>query len=91
MTEQEIRAVFDELADVVCVLSEAARTTSQRSPASSTWNWPTSRGRRIVEAKIEPASRGFSRKCPRTDTHPTYMINIALTTEFAIPGGGAWW
>jgi len=19
------------------------------------------------------------------------MINIALTTEFAIPGGGAWW
>jgi hypothetical protein len=24
MTEQEIRAVFDKLADVVCVLSEAA-------------------------------------------------------------------
>jgi hypothetical protein len=28
--------------------------------------------------------------CPRPDTHLTYMINIALTTEFAIPGGGAW-
>ena len=27
--------------------------------------------------------------CPRVDTHLTYMINIVLTTEFAIPGGGA--
>jgi hypothetical protein len=27
--------------------------------------------------------------CPRTDTHLTYMIDIALTTEFAITVGGA--
>jgi hypothetical protein len=27
-------------------------------------------------------------KCPRTDTHLIYMIDIALTTEFAIAAGG---
>jgi hypothetical protein len=27
--------------------------------------------------------------CPRPDTHLTYMINIALTTEFALDAGGA--
>jgi hypothetical protein len=27
-------------------------------------------------------------KCPRLDTHLTYMIDIALTTEFAIHAGG---
>jgi hypothetical protein len=26
--------------------------------------------------------------CPGTDTHLTYMIDIALTTEFAITAGG---
>ena len=26
--------------------------------------------------------------CPRPDTHLTYMIDIALTTEFAITTGG---
>jgi hypothetical protein len=26
--------------------------------------------------------------CPRGDTHLTSMIDIALTTEFAITGGG---
>jgi len=25
--------------------------------------------------------------CPRSGTHLTYMIDIALTTEFAISGG----
>ena len=25
--------------------------------------------------------------CPRPDTHLKYMINIALTTEFALEGG----
>jgi hypothetical protein len=29
--------------------------------------------------------------CPRSDTHHTYTVNIALTTEFAIPVGGACW
>jgi hypothetical protein len=28
-------------------------------------------------------------KCPRLDAHLTYMINIALTTEFAITAGDA--
>jgi hypothetical protein len=27
--------------------------------------------------------------CPRTDSYLTYMIDIALTTEFAITAGGA--
>jgi len=27
--------------------------------------------------------------CPRTDRHLTYMIDIVLTTEFAIAAGGA--
>lgn len=27
--------------------------------------------------------------CPRTDTHLTYMIDIALNTEFAITADGA--
>jgi hypothetical protein len=26
--------------------------------------------------------------CPRTDSHLTYMINIALTTEFMLEVGG---
>jgi hypothetical protein len=26
--------------------------------------------------------------CPRLDTHLTYMINIVLTSEFAISAGG---
>ena len=25
--------------------------------------------------------------CPRSDTHLTYMIDIALTTEFVLDGG----
>jgi hypothetical protein len=27
--------------------------------------------------------------CPRSDTHLTYMIDIALTAEFALAAGGA--
>ena len=27
--------------------------------------------------------------CPRTDSHLTYMIDIALSTEFTIAAGGA--
>jgi len=27
--------------------------------------------------------------CPRADTHLTYMIDIALTTEFALTAQGA--
>ena len=27
--------------------------------------------------------------CPRTDTHLTYMIDIALTTEFSFIASGA--
>jgi len=27
--------------------------------------------------------------CPRSDSHLTYMIDIALTTEFAITAGSA--
>jgi hypothetical protein len=27
--------------------------------------------------------------CPRTDSHPTYMIDIALTTEFALAAADA--
>ena len=27
------------------------------------------------------------RLCPRTDSHLTYMINIALTTEFTLAAG----
>ena len=26
--------------------------------------------------------------CPRSDSHLTYMIDIALTTQFAITAGG---
>ena len=29
------------------------------------------------------------KKCPRTDSHLMYMIDIALTTEFAVTAGGA--
>ena len=28
-------------------------------------------------------------KCPRTDTHLTYMIDVALTAEFSVAVGGA--
>jgi hypothetical protein len=28
-------------------------------------------------------------KCPRTDTHLNYMIDIALTTQFSLAAGGA--
>jgi hypothetical protein len=27
--------------------------------------------------------------CPRSDSHLTYMIDIALTTEFSLATGGA--
>jgi hypothetical protein len=29
--------------------------------------------------------------CPRGDTHLTYMIDIALTTEFVLNDGVRWW
>ena len=29
-------------------------------------------------------------RCPRSDVHLTYMINITLTTEFVLPPRGAW-
>ena len=39
-----------------------------------------------VQACAEPGKmRGIL--CPRPDAHLTYMINIALTTEFAITAG----
>jgi hypothetical protein len=28
--------------------------------------------------------------CPRSESHLTYMIDIALTTEFVLPPRGAW-
>jgi hypothetical protein len=34
------------------------------------------------------AAQALMMMCPRTDTHLTYMIDIALTTEFALAAGG---
>jgi hypothetical protein len=35
------------------------------------------------------AGQALTAMCPRTDTHLTYMIDIALTTEFSLATGGA--
>jgi hypothetical protein len=42
-----------------------------------------------VTAEARPASIMYVRACPRTDTHHTYMIDIALTAEFSLAVGGA--
>jgi hypothetical protein len=36
-----------------------------------------------------PAGQAMIAMCPRTDTHLTYMINIAMKTEFSLAAGGA--
>ena len=46
----------------------------------------------MVEGEEEigsPNVESFIQEHPRTDTHLTYMIDIALTTEFALATGGA--
>ena len=43
--------------------------------------------RRSARANYKPLT--WEILCPRSDTHLTYMIDIAVAMEFAIPSGGA--
>jgi hypothetical protein len=42
---------------------------------------------RRMEVEMRPDLGVYVEKCPRPDTHLTYMIDIALTTEFSLAGG----
>ena len=42
-----------------------------------------------VAAEARPNSIMYVGACPRADTHLTYMIDIALTTEFSLAAGRA--
>jgi hypothetical protein len=59
MTELEIRAVVDKLADVARVLSEADADDKSEIFRQLGLRLTYHPGRRIVEAKIEPAPHGF--------------------------------
>jgi hypothetical protein len=59
MTEQEIKAVVDKLADVARVLSEADADDKSEIFRQLGLKLTYRPGRRIVEAKIEPAPHGF--------------------------------
>lgn len=88
MTEEEIRSVVDKLTDVIHVLSTANADDRSEIFRQLGLKLTYHPGRRIVEAKIEPTPHGSFWKCPRSDSHLTYMIDIALTTQFAITAGG---
>jgi site-specific DNA recombinase len=59
MTEQEIKAVVDKLADVARVLSTANPDDKSEIFRQLGLRLTYQPGRRIVEARIEPAPRGF--------------------------------
>jgi site-specific DNA recombinase len=59
MTEQEIRAVVDKLADIARVLSNADPNDKSEIFRQLGLRLTYHPGRRIVEAKIEPAPHGF--------------------------------
>jgi hypothetical protein len=59
MTEQEIRAVVDKLADIARILSEADPNDKSEIFRKLGLKLTYHPGRRIVEAKIEPAPLGF--------------------------------
>jgi hypothetical protein len=48
---------------------------------------PSSDCREVLSNDVS-AGQAMITMCPRADSHLTYMINIALTTEFAITAGG---
>jgi hypothetical protein len=89
MTEAEIRSIVDKLADIARVLRDADLNDKSEIFRQLGLKLTYHPGRRLVEAKIEPAKYGFFRQCPRGDTHLTYMIDIALTTEFSLITIGA--
>ena len=61
MTEQEIRTVVDKLADIARVLTGADPNDKSEIFRQLGLKLTYRPGRRIVEAKIEPAPHGFSR------------------------------
>lgn len=91
MTEEEIMALITELGGIMQALKDAdpAGDVDQiRRRIGLTLTYHPQEKR--VAAEARPNSIMYVGARPRADTHLTLMINIVLTTEFAIPGGGAW-
>jgi hypothetical protein len=66
MTEQEIRAVFDKLADVVCVLSEAAPNDKSEISCQLDLKLTYQPGEKNRGSEDRTCSPWVFRKCPRT-------------------------
>ena len=85
MTEQEIRAVFDKLADVVCVLSEATPNDKSEISCQLDLKLTYQPGEKNRGSEDRTCFPWVFRKCPRTKA---YQLGhggvIALTRFFAV-------
>jgi len=78
-----------EAGDVLVGISRPARHLKRRLTTQTGEISPEREiARPRVQADAEPGKMRVD-LCPRPDTHLTYMIDIALTTEFSLAVGGA--
>jgi site-specific DNA recombinase len=86
MTEVEIRSIVDKLADIARVLGDADPNDKSEIFRQHGLKLTYHPGRRLVEAKIEPAKYGFSDSV-RGGTAP--KSPWLLAAEFSLVDGGA--
>jgi hypothetical protein len=79
-----IKAIVDKLADVVRVLSEADADDKSAIFRQLGLRLTYQPGRRIVEAKIEPAPRGFFESARGANAPKSHYGAPILTSEFAV-------
>ena len=87
MTREEITSLVTALGDIMLVLKEAdpADKAEIYSRLGLTLTYHPQDKRVVAEAR--PETIMYVGKCPRGDSQLTYMIDIALTTEFSLTAG----
>jgi hypothetical protein len=88
MSEREIKAIVDGLANVEPELGEADPDDKSEIFRQLGLKLIYQPGRKDSWKRRFRLLSVYFRKCPRFDTHLTYMIDIALTTEFKLTSGG---
>lgn len=88
MTEEEIMNLVTELGGIMQALKDADPADKaeiyRRIGLTLTYHPQEKR----VAAEARPNSIMYVGTCPRSESQLTYMIDIALTMEFAISAGG---
>jgi hypothetical protein len=89
MTTDEITNLVTALGDLMQVLRDADPADKAEIYNRLGLTLTYDPQKRLVTAQSRPEMFMYVGKCPRLDTHLTYMIDIALTAEFSLAVGGA--